>query len=46
MGKKKSGKKVKKKPEKIVPSQQIKEESSFDYGGLPNRNLKKNLGCG
>lgn len=22
------------------------EESGFDFGGLPNRNLKKNLGCG
>lgn len=21
-------------------------ESSFNYGGLPQRNLKKNLGCG
>jgi hypothetical protein len=21
-------------------------ESAFDFGGLPNRDLKKNLGCG
>jgi len=23
-----------------------REDSGFDFGGLPNRNLKKNLGCG
>jgi len=22
------------------------EDNGFDFGGLPNRNLKKNLGCG
>lgn len=22
------------------------EEKAFDFGGLPNRDLKKNLGCG
>lgn len=22
------------------------EEKPFDFGGLPNRDLKKNLGCG
>ena len=25
---------------------QTDEEGQPDYGGLPNRNLKKNLGCG
>jgi hypothetical protein len=24
----------------------IPEEKPFDFGGLPNRDLKKNLGCG
>ena len=26
--------------------QSVKEEESFDFGGLPKRDLKKNLGCG
>ena len=26
--------------------QLVKEEESFDFGGLPKRDLKKNLGCG
>ncbi len=24
----------------------LTEEKPFDFGGLPNRDLKKNLGCG
>jgi hypothetical protein len=35
-------KKKKVSPEISVPSDQ----KSFDYGGLPQRDLKKNLGCG
>lgn len=30
---------------KEVP-QQIDEEKPFDFGGIPDRDLKKNLGCG
>jgi len=26
--------------------EQATEEKPFDFGGLPNRDLKKNLGCG
>lgn len=29
-----------------APSSDNPEEKSFDFGGLPNRDLKKNLGCG
>jgi hypothetical protein len=35
-----------KKPEKIPDSQQQETEDKFDFGGLPKRDLKKNLGCG
>jgi len=29
------------------PKEEIKpDEKAFDFGGLPDRNLKKNLGCG
>jgi hypothetical protein len=24
----------------------VDEEKPFDFGGIPDRNLKKNLGCG
>ena len=24
----------------------VEKDESFDFGGLPDRNLKKNLGCG
>ena len=46
MGKKKDIKKPKLKEKKppIQPPQE--KDDSFDFGGLPNRNLKKNLGCG
>ena len=49
------GKKIKDKQESKNKSVQIRkvEESAgdektdaMDFGGLPNRNLKKNLGCG
>jgi hypothetical protein len=45
-------KKVKKKDKELKkvqePTKQEKEESieSFNFGGLPQRDLKKNLGCG
>lgn len=38
-------KKSKKKEPKKIPSPDGKEEP-FDFGGLPQRDLKKNLGCG
>jgi hypothetical protein len=46
--KKKVSKKSKsKKEEQNDKAKQIhKEEKSFDFGGLPDRDLKKNLGCG
>jgi hypothetical protein len=49
MSKKKKDKK--KEPEKPKPSEkppEVKEENEnpFDFGGLPPRDLKKNLGCG
>jgi hypothetical protein len=47
MGKKKAAKKSKPKEagskQKEVEKQ---EEKPFDFGGIPNRDLKKNLGCG
>jgi len=35
-------------PAQGAPEKQEEPESDdrFDFGGLPNRNLKKNLGCG
>lgn len=40
-----------KKPKKKIankPIHELREENdaSFDFGGLPQRDLKKNLGCG
>ena len=29
-----------------VPQESFQEEKPFDFGGLPDRDLKKNLGCG
>jgi hypothetical protein len=29
-----------------VDADQPMEEKPFDFGGIPDRNLKKNLGCG
>jgi hypothetical protein len=49
----KKKKKENSKPEKVettppapVPQQELPEEKPFDFGGLPARDLKKNLGCG
>ncbi len=44
------GQKGKKKQKKVdskgnVPDQ-VEDEKPFDFGGLPQRDLKKNLGCG
>jgi len=36
-------------PRKLVPKlpvQDDKQETRNDFGGLPNRDIKKNLGCG
>lgn len=49
MGKNKKVKKEKVKKEgRIKESSQNTEpeEKKFDFGGLPDRDLKKNLGCG
>jgi hypothetical protein len=41
-----------KKEEKVLPQKlkdippQDEEEKPFDFGGIPERDLKKNLGCG
>lgn len=46
--KKKSAEEAEKK-QKESPAKQQEEpaqEDPFDFGGLPKRNLKKNLGCG
>lgn len=34
------------KGKKSSQQNEIKEEKPFDFGGLPDRDLKKNLGCG
>lgn len=34
------------KEKKQPPEKEAEKDSSFDFGGLPDRNLKKNLGCG
>jgi hypothetical protein len=47
--KKKVTKQDQKKPEKPALPPTAEEETTenpFDFGGLPNRDLKKNLGCG
>jgi len=52
MGKKQKPKKKEIKGDKVKQSQQIPpaasdpSDDSFNFGGLPERNLKKNLGCG
>jgi len=46
---KKKAKKAEKEPTKAqppAPTQGTEEDKPFDFGGLPNRDLKKNLGCG
>jgi hypothetical protein len=30
----------------VEPNPESSQEEGFDFGGLPARNLKKNLGCG
>ena len=47
--KKKSKKKEIKKPQEAKKTsfeEPASSEKTFDFGGLPDRNLKKNLGCG
>jgi hypothetical protein len=41
-------KKIKKKPEKEIkpPAVDPDKSNQFDFGGLPQRDLKKSLGCG
>jgi hypothetical protein len=49
MSKKRRAKKAEPKKEqdnKPVKSEPIDDDKPFDFGGLPNRDLKKNLGCG
>lgn len=47
MKKKVPKKKEKDKPEKKQPPEkEAEKDDAFDFGGLPDRNLKKNLGCG
>jgi hypothetical protein len=46
---KKKAKKAEKEPKKaepLAPTQATEEDKPFDFGGLPDRDLKKNLGCG
>ena len=46
---KKKAKKAEKEPKKVeplAPTPATEEDKPFDFGGLPNRDLKKNLGCG
>jgi hypothetical protein len=32
--------------ETVPPPTQVEEDKPFDFGGIPSRDLKKNLGCG
>ena len=32
--------------QKVDETQEDEKTKAMDFGGLPNRNLKKNLGCG
>ncbi|HEX8061141.1 MAG TPA: hypothetical protein VF473_09415 [Cyclobacteriaceae bacterium] len=41
----KTPKKIELKKSKETP-RQAEEEKPFDFGGIPDRDLKKNLGCG
>jgi hypothetical protein len=45
---KKKVKKKKEPPKKTLPQTNLQPEvpNTFDFGGLPQRDLKKNLGCG
>ena len=46
MKKKPKKKEIKKTKEVKEKEQETGAEKPFDFGGLPDRNLKKNLGCG
>ncbi len=46
MRKKPIHKKTKEQVKKQPPEQEAEKDNHFDFGGLPDRNLKKNLGCG
>jgi hypothetical protein len=47
MNKKKEPKKKKLSKVKVPsPKPDVDPENPFDFGGLPERDLKKNLGCG
>jgi hypothetical protein len=46
MGKKKALKKVKPQGRKVEEEKELSDEKQFDFGGIPARDLKKNLGCG
>lgn len=46
MSKKKPQKKEKEKEKKQSPREEADKDHAFDFGGLPDRDLKKNLGCG
>jgi hypothetical protein len=43
---KKQGAKEKPQTNSLRPQPDPEPENPFDFGGLPNRNLKKNLACG
>lgn len=45
MSKKKPSKKIKEKEKKQPPELEAEKDHAFNFGGLPDRNLKKNLGC-
>jgi hypothetical protein len=38
--------KKEKEVKKVPPSTKEEQEKPFDFGGLPQRDLKKSLGCG
>lgn len=46
MNKRKTRKAGKAKPPPVKPKPDEEKEERFDFGGLPQRDLKKNLGCG
>ena len=48
IGRKEKGqtKKEKAKPKSETPGSSAVEDDRMDFGGLPDRDLKKNLGCG
>jgi hypothetical protein len=46
MKKQKAPKKQKPQPKKPLEREKSEPEGDRDFGGIPNRDLKKNLGCG